>query len=258
MRDSAFFLIGNSHAICLAVAARKKRIPFHGGPLTAGEAVSGPACSVEGGRFRLLDPTRETKLREYLDRFSRGIDLLDIGHPIVSTFGFNTQEFIRRMRCVELSYEFDDRPGAPHVSRQAFDAIVTCARTRAIDFYRALRERGLTVYCLCPPQRFALEDVALGRAFEGIVMSRIAALGVHLIDVRARTMDADGLLREEFLPARRDDRVHANAAFGAIVIDQLVDEIGWRPKPGNRMSRMARRLTSGYRVALDRLTHRSH
>ena len=64
------------------------------------------------------------------------------------------------------------------------------------------------------------------------MMREVSALGVTMVDVRAQTTDARGILRPEY--AYDQDHVHANDAFGEIVLrkfGEMLKEEDKTPSP---------------------------
>jgi hypothetical protein len=208
-----FFIFGESHSGRLLRAARGLRLEFDGGSVMAGEHFHTPFFSVADGRFEMLAELGKERLAKRLSDAGLS-NLWDVDVPFLSTVGFNTTNFSN-------AFDREGFASAPvrgrrTVSHACFDAVVKSARAGALAFYAALRDAGKRVYAVPSPQRFPENQIELCRAFEAVMIREVTALGVTMVDVRAETTDARGILRPEY--AYEQDHVHANDAFGEIVL----------------------------------------
>jgi hypothetical protein len=212
-----FLVFGDSHAGTLGRAAKALELDFAGGSVMAGYYMNDTFCEVRDGRFEMLSKLGTERLAHRLSRDGLGSNLLDIDLPILSTVGFNSANFCSQFCDEDLAIE--GSPGTRFISSACFEAVVDGSRRGALAFYAILKAAGKTVYAVPSPQRFRAGQQLLGRTFETVMFRRMAALGVPLVDVRAETTDENGALRREF--ASTLDRVHANDAFGAVVIERF-------------------------------------
>ncbi len=207
-----FFIIGDSHAGTLMRAARALCLDFAGGSIMAGLNMNGDFFRVDNGRFEMLSELGALRLAKRLAEGGLGENLLDLDIPILSTIGFNAHNFVARFLKEDLTVA--GSPGEKFISRACFEALVEDTRCGPIEFYRTLKRAGKTVYAVPAPQRFGKDEKIVFKAFDAIMMQRISAIGVGIVDVRAETTGSDGLLPQF---ASTYDHVHANNAFGEIV-----------------------------------------
>ena len=74
------------------------------------------------------------------------------------------------------------------------------------------------------PQRFNQDQVRRsGKAYEDVVVKRLTAMGVHIVDIRAETTDSRGALRPEFASVEPNDQIHANDNYARIVLDRFAE-----------------------------------
>jgi len=212
-----FFIFGDSHSGRLLRAARGLALDFVGGSIMAGENFHERFFTVRRGRFQMLTELGRERLGKRLSDAGLS-DLLDADMPFLSTVGFNTTNFSHAFE--NQGFAIESSPGKTMVSQACFGAVVESARVGALEFYRALRDAGKRVYAVPSPQRFHENQVRLCRAFEAVMIARLSEFGVAIVDVRKETTDARGILRPEY--AYEKDRVHANDAFGEIVLRKFL------------------------------------
>jgi hypothetical protein len=181
---------------------------------------------IDGNEFVLLSEGKQRYLEKHLTKSGFKKNLFNITVPILSTVGFNTHNFESAFRNEGLT--INPSEDKRFVSAACFEAVVDGARRGALEFYRALRQADRNVYAVLSPQRFAPEKAAVCRAFEAVMVRRLLALGVGIIDVRAETTDGEGVLLSKFEPEKTEDWVHANDDFGAIVIKKFRETLAAR------------------------------
>jgi hypothetical protein len=213
-----FFIFGDSHSGRLLRAARGLGLDFAGGSVMAGEHFHTRFFTVTDGRFEMLAELGKERLGKRLSDAGLS-NLMDVDVPFLSTVGFNTTNFSNAFEREGFAFAPAPVPGKTMISHACFDAVVKSARAGAIAFYRALHDAGKRVYAVPSPQRFPENQLQICRAFEAVMMREISALGVTIVDVRAQTTDARGILRPEY--AYEQDHVHANDAFGEIVLGKF-------------------------------------
>jgi hypothetical protein len=213
------FIFGDSHAGTLSRAAQVLALDFAGGSVMAGLHMNDIFFKVEDGRFEMLSELGRERLAKRLADSRLGSNLLDIDMPIVSTVGFNAQSFASQFQQEGLAVAGSS--GERFISRACFEAVVEDARCGALEFYRALKQAGKTVYAVLPPQRFSEDKRNVFKAFEAVMIHQMSAMGVGIVDVRAETTGSDGVCLPQF--ASTSDRVHANDAFGEVVFGKLFE-----------------------------------
>jgi len=147
-----------------------------------------------------------------------GLDRLTI--PLVSTFGFGAH-FIATTQNWQ-AYRARGGGFVPgFLTSRLFDDIVSATIRSALAFYRHARGLGLRVLAVMPPQRVpGLSDPAVFMAAQDTVQREVIALGVEVVDLRARVTDETGFQRPEFCEA--NDAIHGNLAFGRLILADLL------------------------------------
>lgn len=212
-----FFLIGDSHSGTIMRAANAMGADYCGGSIMAGKYMNDHFCKVEDGVFSIFVEMGQARLDKRLSDAELPPNLLDVELPILSTIGFNTKLFVSLFTREGLAIA--GSAGERFLTAQCFRALVLGARRGSLEFYRLLRGAGKSVHVALSPQRFTKEEAVVARAFDRIMIAEVAAMGVGVIDTRAATTDADGVLRPKFASLDPDDRVHGNNRFGKLVID---------------------------------------
>ena len=208
-----FFIIGDSHAGNLMRAARRLQLDFAGGSIMAGHYMNQAFFRIENGRFEVLPEVGAPRLAKRLAEGGLADNLLDLDMPILSTIGFNAGSFAAQFVLEGLAIA--GTVGERFISTACFEALVEDSRCGALEFYRAFRQAGKTVYAVPGPQRFDADRKTVFNAFDAIMTRRVSEMGVGIVDVRAETTGSDGILLPQFASA--GDLVHANEAFGGVV-----------------------------------------
>ncbi|TBO60314.1 hypothetical protein EYS09_07405, partial [Streptomyces kasugaensis] len=159
-------------------------------------------------------PEAEARYRGFLAELGvSGLDRLTV--PLVSTFGFS----VHSVATTENWEVYRVRGGglAPgFLASGLFDDIVHAMVRDALAFYRHARGLGLRVLAAMPPQRVpGHSDPLVFRAAQETVRRALDALGVEIVDLRARVTDGTGFQRPELCEA--DDPIHGNLAFGRLI-----------------------------------------
>ena len=214
-----FFLFGDLHAGTLMRAAQSMELDFAGGSIMAGRYLNDPFFEVKNGVFRMLTDLGRERLAIRLQGL--GENLFDLDMPFLCTLGFNTHHFAVAFRAEHFAIR--GSKGKWFVSAACFDAGVTGARQGTFAFYAALCERGKDVYAVRSPQRFNQDQASVWKAYEDVVVKRLTAMGVHIVDIRAETTDSRGALRPEFASVEPNDQIHANDNYARIVLDRFAE-----------------------------------
>lgn len=210
-----FYIIGDSHAGALAQGAKQLGCKFSGGPMMAGRNMIDPFCYAENDEFVIAED------KPCLDRVRIELKpMLMSGCPVLSTVGFNINWFAEMsLRGFTVNTSRGDRN---YISREVFRRCALEFANGAIEFYKLLKKYNLDIYAVYSPQRIDLDYLEVANRYDEIFAAEINELGVKLIDVRAATCDAHGCLKSEYSAAKGDDHLHANAAFGKIVIKEFL------------------------------------
>lgn len=214
-----FLIFGDSHSGTLMRAAQSMGLDFAGGSIMAGQNLNRPFFTIVDGALVMSSALGRQRLAVRLQQTGLGPNLLDADMPILSTVGFNTNNFESLFRAENLAIR--NSPGSRFISMACFEAVVLGARLGAFEFYRTLRAFGKTVFAVRSPQRFAPSQAVVCHAFEEIVARQLAGMGVRIVDVRAETTDETGALRPEFARAEAGDRVHGNNDYGKAVLNRF-------------------------------------
>ncbi|MBV9991530.1 MAG: hypothetical protein JOZ72_09575 [Alphaproteobacteria bacterium] len=215
----SFFLFGDSHAGVLLRTAKSMDLDFAGGSIMAGLHMNDMFFEVRDGRFRMLTEMGRERLATRFNEAGLQGDLLALDMPFLCTLGFNTHNFVGSF--AESNFAIQGSKGKWFVSSACFAAMVSGLRRGCFAFYAALREAGKDVYAVRSPQRFDARQEPVWKAYEDVVVARLTAMGVNIVDVRSETTDARGVLRPEFASPESDDKVHANADYARIVLERF-------------------------------------
>jgi hypothetical protein len=213
-----FFIFGDSHAGNLGRSAKSLGLDFAGGSIMAGIYLNDPFFKIEDRTFKMLSDLGVERLSKRLDDAGLGPNFLDLDMPILSTVGFNTNNFATLFQKKNLAIG-DSRVGQL-ISDACFEAVVEGSRNGALEFYRAMTRAGKSIFAVLSPQRFDRAPFAACQAFEEIMSRRMTEIGVRIVDVRAETTDNRGILLPEY---ESEDPVHANQAYGAIVLRRFAE-----------------------------------
>lgn len=204
------FIIGDSHAVAFADAAKERGLVWRGGPIGTGKALESKFWAVEDGAFEVTLPIPD-KVK------ARFKELLEFKGPILSVVGFNSHRFAVDIAEYLMGAGLNLRPDS--LSSAVFHQCVIEARAEVLNFYRLLLDAERSVYFTHSPNRQPAKHQDLVHAFEAILISEIQALGAHFVDVRETCM-VEGRLKPEY--CRTADAVHANAKYGGVVIDKFL------------------------------------
>lgn len=217
-----FLLLGDSHAGPIGRAAKAAGIPCCGGPMGAGREFSAEFFDVRDGDVVFRKPEAEQYYRGFLTELGvAGIAQLAV--PLVSTFGFSAHFFATtenwHIYRAPATLGGGFLPG--FLSSRLFDDIVGTMARGALAFYRHARDLGLRVIATMPPQRVpGLSDPAVFMAAQDTIRRALVALGVEVVDLRARVTDETGMQRPALCEA--DDPIHGNLAFGRLILADLL------------------------------------
>ena len=207
--DAQLFLIGDSNAIAIGTVARADGRIFSGGPIGIGLDLEQPFFLIENGDFILTGANTAPIRNEFRN-------LLRHPGPILSTIGFNSLRFARRLQKITKTQ------GAVSwrevMSQQVFQQIVFDVRREALAFYQLLAEHKREVYFLHSPQRGPAEYLPTLRDIETLLIPLIRTTGANLIDIRNQITDINGPLPEF---GQKGDISHGNIHFGALALARM-------------------------------------
>lgn len=221
--SARFLLLGDSHAGPIGRAATAAGIPFCGGPMGAGRDFNAGFFDLDGtggGDIVFRKPEADELYRGFLAELGlAGIGELPV--PVVSTFGLSAH-FFATTENWQIYRAGDGCFPSGFLTSRLFDGIVRAMARDALALYRELLRRGLRVLAVLPPQRVpGMSDREVFLAAQESVRGALAAIGVEIVDLRARVTDETGLQRPELCEA--DDPIHGNLAFGRLVLAELLD-----------------------------------
>jgi hypothetical protein len=214
-----FLLLGDSHAGPIGRAAKAANIPFLGGPIGAGRDFTDDFFEPLADDVVFRGPEADRYYRGFLGEL--GVARLgELTVPLVATFGFGVH-FIATTENWHLYRNRDGTVPPGFLASPLFDDIVVAMVRDALAFYRHTRALGLRVLAVLPPQRVPRQsDPAIFMAAQESVRRAVDALGVEVVDLRARTTDATGYQRREL--CEPDDEIHGNLASGRIILADLL------------------------------------
>lgn len=214
-----FLLLGDSHAGPIGRAAKAANIPFLGGPIGAGREFTDDFFEPRADDVVFRKPEAERYFRGFLEEL--GVAAIgEIVVPLVATFGFGVH-FVATTENWHLYRDGDGTLLPGFLASALFDGIVTATVRDALAFYRHTRALGLRVLAVLPPQRVPRQsDPAIFKAAQESIRRAVAAIGVEVVDLRARTADATGYQRREL--CEPDDEIHGNLASGRIILADLL------------------------------------
>lgn len=211
------FIVGDSHALAIRDAFVASGWTVHGGMMASGREFDHSFFDQVDGRITFHNEEADTMFSAALA--SAGVSrMVDLDMPVVTTMGFNSNRLARQLY---------DSEGEDHLdawtrwSGAVMDAVVSSTKASVLEFCRWLPTKRS--YAVLSPQRMQPHLRDFVRRAEGIYAAKLAALGINIVDVRDKTVDENGILREEFCRQVGKDQTHANAAYGAIVMQRLAD-----------------------------------
>lgn len=214
-----FLLLGDSHAGPIARAATAAKVPFVGGPVGSGR-------DFNVGFFDVCDDElvfRDAAVQERHRGFLAASGVASIGQlavPLVSTFGLSVHFFATTANW-RIYRASDGSFPAGFLSGRLFDDIVRAMARDALAFYRHVLDLGLRVLAVLPPQRVpGMSDPLVFTAAQETIRRALLALGVEIVDLRARVTDGTGRQRAAF--CEPDDPIHGNLAFGRLIVADLL------------------------------------
>ncbi len=215
--EAPVFLVGDSNAVAIGLAARAAGRAIRGGPVGIGLDLEQPFFRVENGDFLLLGAKRAHLVDEFRD-------LLRHDGPILSTAGFNALRFARRLD------DFTAAQGAAHwsevISEQVMCQLIRDTRAEVLALYKLLNDHGRRVYFLHSPQRGPAQYLPTLRELEARLVPMVQQTGARLIDIRDRITGPDGPCPEYAQPG---DPAHGNARMGALALDALDAALAHEP-----------------------------
>ena len=216
-----FLLLGDSHAGVIGKAAQARGLPFSGGPLGTGRDFAVDFFSLTRHDVVFREAEMERLYRQALEPFEMP-QLAEIGVPLVSTIGLSLHYLATapNWTCYQTpDAEFDEG----FLAGPLFESIVDTLSRPALAFYEQARAMNLKVFAVLPPQRVPeLSDSRVFMAAQALLIERLQALGIELIDVRAAANDEQGFQRSAYCEV--DDPLHGNLAFGELVVEQLLKQ----------------------------------
>lgn len=214
-----FLLLGDSHAGPIGRAAKAAGLPFVGGPIGSGRDFNADFFDVRDDGLVFRDTEVDGLYRGFLTELAVA-DIGKLAIPLVSTFGLSAH-FFATTENWQIYREADGGFLPGFLSSQLFDDIVCAMARDALVFYRHTIDLGLRVVAVLPPQRVpGMSDPAVFMAAQETIRRALVALGVEIVDLRARTTDGAG--RQRAALCEPDDPIHGNLAFGRLIVADLL------------------------------------
>lgn len=214
-----FLLLGDSHVGPVGRAAQAAKIPFHGGPIGAGRDFFDDFFTASERDIVFNAPEMQQYARRFLDELSISC-WGDLSVPLVSTIGFSLHFLAAQHNWIY--YREPTGYPAGFLSSRLFEDIVVTMAAPALSFYRHIRQFKLRALAVLPPQRVPNHsDPAVFMAAQDVVLHHVAELGIEIVDLRDRIVDATGFQRSEL--CEKDDEIHGNVAWGRIVLSELLE-----------------------------------
>lgn len=195
-------------------------MPFVGGPVGSGRDFNADFFDLRDDTVVFRDATVNDLYRGFLTDLAVD-DISQLAIPLVSTFGLSAHFFATTENW--LIYRAGDGGFPPgFLSSRLFDDIVCAMARDALLFYRHTLDLGLRVVAVMPPQRVpGMSDQRVFMAAQETIRRALVALGVEIVDLRARVTDGTGLQRAALCEA--DDPIHGNLAFGRLIVADLLN-----------------------------------
>lgn len=213
------FLIGDSHTIALRKSFVASGWKVFGGGVLNGHTFESPFFEQNEGKVRFIDEHAQNLFANALRE--AGVSTLgDLEIPIVTTIGFASYRLAHILSGADRGMVADE---APSWSNAVMAEAVATTRRYALAFYKTLPAK--LTYAVHSPQKAPEQIIPKLRYVEDVFVEMLAPLGVNIIDVRDRTTEPNGTLKSKYFTAREGDKVHANRAYGAVVVDALIAQL---------------------------------
>lgn len=227
-------LMGDSHSVALADAARERGFPLLGGMIAAAPGLKHGdydvlAAALAGGG---KPASRERRPPRLMVRYAQVTGLTSLagfeGRCVVSLGQaaphiFNSQDW----RKWDFGHPAD--PQRHYLSRAALTAIAESLVAPSLEFVSRLVADGMLLAAIdgpppTPDHRAsralgATKIHALAEIYKAPMRALLARHGIPLI-AATDIADADGYLLPEY---SRGDHIHGNAAYGALLLDRILE-----------------------------------
>jgi hypothetical protein len=154
-------------------------------------------------------------------------------HPWAFVLGTHTAAFFRDETWAAFAPAHLVRPPRQALSAAAMETMIAAALKQVLDFIDTLLGAGVP-FCMvaAPPPRPdhpALQEggtreirLEAARLYRRWALAQFVGRGVPVISPPPCAIDDEGLLRPEYRSARPRDTHHANAAYGALMLEQII------------------------------------
>jgi hypothetical protein len=218
-RAPRFLLLGDSHAGPVGRAAAAASVPFAGGPILRGGESTDEFVRLRAGDVTFRAAEADRRYRGFLAELGTG-GLGGLPVPLVSTFGVAAHSLAATEHW-RLYWIRGTRFAPGFLAGGLFAEIVRAMAREALEFYRHVRELGVRVLAVLPPQRVPdTVDAGVFVAAQRVLRDALTALGVEIVDPRPRATGPDGWQRPEF--CQDGDPVHGNLEFGRLILADLL------------------------------------
>ena len=131
------------------------------------------------------------------------------------------------------------QPGRHPVSEAVFRQIVLADQAYVLKLIDLLQRQGTRLIAVSPPGLFRDHGTVrkmpgpaalhMFQAYRTIMVDQLVARAVPIVDIPRQCLDAEGYMESAYRSEDSGDHHHANAAFGALMIDQIVRVVAGLP-----------------------------
>ncbi|MEK8031843.1 hypothetical protein AACH06_13530 [Ideonella sp. DXS29W] len=231
------FLTGDSHLGALRRALLQPDSPntwpidFTLEALGRGHLLRAPFFADRGDHAEILDADFRKRVRK-VPSVAGAFDAIGISGPLNTARVWRDEAFAT-FRPYPLT-------GRTPISRGMLRAIVEDDVRQTLEFIRVVR-RNSPVFVIDSPWPFARHPSVMRIGIEVVqhvhrwyreyVMAELASMDVPIVDIDPSCLDKQGFMLERFRNENARDLYHANAAFGKLMLQRIVDRFAPAARP---------------------------
>jgi hypothetical protein len=202
-------------------------IEFELRPLGGGHRLNHRFFRADGDRVVITHP----ELRRFVTVFPVAPDIEKYG----LSAPLHTLRLTRRMDWKAFAPAgLRDGERAP-VSLAMLNALILEDQRHVLKFLEALQKIGLDVFVIEPPGLFrhhrvfgegVPREVAMfvDREYRRVIRQELSKMGVPVVSVPAKVLDADGFTNVEYMRHEQDNH-HGNTDFGEVMLQQICEHL---------------------------------
>ena len=234
-------VLGDSHTVALRLGLAELQadpavdlaVEIHARRVLPSPDLIKPFFAELNGEVSFLDPAASEATRKVIGSPGFGPDHGD--WIFAFSLGFMTTFLLNLDDWLEFAPWCSARRDRQLISDGVLRAIARRHNRYVLDFYRAIRGLGLRCVAIQAPPPMEGDRwfnhgadeptiLHLDAVFREAIEDELRALGVPTVPIPVAAFDDRGFRRSEFWShkVKRDDRVHANAAFGRLMIPEIV------------------------------------